>query len=225
MDIDHIVLAAADLERAKAEFAAATGVTPVDGGPHPGGGTCNALVSFGNGCYLEIIAPDPKQSLAGTNGERFAAYTETQLLHWAVRCDDLEATALWLKDRGARPTAIRDMARDAPNGQQLRWRLMGVRAPGLDGLMPFFIDWQDTPHPAATAPSVGDLRSIGIGLSQANPCENALLEVLKGLDAGRTNVRMGGSESTNESTGMKVEFESPRGLQVYESATLAGFGF
>ena len=223
MDIDHIVVAAADLDTAKADFAAATGVMPVDGGPHPGGGTRNALVSFGNGCYLEIIAPDPKQSLTGTNGERFAAFGGAQLLHWAVRCDDLESMALWLKDRGAQPTAIHDMARDTPTGQQLRWRLMGVRAPGLDGLMPFFIDWQDTPHPAATAPSVGALRSMGIGLSQAspNPCDNALLEVLKTLDAGRTNVRMGGGESA----GMKVEFDSPQGVQVYEAASLAGFGF
>ena len=82
---DHIVIAAPDLAQAKLEFEELTGVPPADGGPHIGLGTRNALVSFGADCYLEIIAPDPEQTLVGTFGARLAQLDALTLLHWAVR--------------------------------------------------------------------------------------------------------------------------------------------
>ena len=85
---DHVVIAAPDLEMAKREFEARTGVAPVDGGPHVGLGTCNALVSFaaeGQGQnYLEIIAPDPDQDLNGTFGGRLAKLAEPELLEGSI---------------------------------------------------------------------------------------------------------------------------------------------
>ena len=119
LSLDHIVLAAPDLERAVEDFAQSTGVRPVEGGPHPGGGTRNALVSFGDGAYLEIIAPDPAQEMAGTNGARFERLERAELLHWALRCDDLKQLGLELKGAGYVPGAILDMARRAPDGLSL----------------------------------------------------------------------------------------------------------
>ena len=116
LQLDHIVVAAPDLELAKAEFARTTGVAPIDGGPHPGRGTCNALVSFGASSYLEIIAPDPQQTLAGTNGAKFAELREPELLHWAVRTTDLEAVSLKAKQAGLTPGAIYPMSRNTPQG-------------------------------------------------------------------------------------------------------------
>jgi hypothetical protein len=52
--IDHVILGIDDLDRGVKAFEAATGVKPVYGGKHPGG-TRNALVSLGDGIYLEQL--------------------------------------------------------------------------------------------------------------------------------------------------------------------------
>jgi len=186
---------------------------PADGGPHPGGGTRNALVSFGEGAYLEIIAPDTQQELAGTNGERFARLPRTQLLHWAVRSDNLAALSARLSAGGLTPGAVRDMARVAPGGEELKWQLMGVSGRELGGLMPFFIDWQNTPHPSGTAPVVGRLTSVQLGLPASAQHSGFLGEVLAGLVAAKAE------------PGLAVVFESPAGTQTYEASQPRGFGF
>ena len=60
-DLDHLVYAVPDLAAGVAAITALLGVAPSPGGPHPGLGTRNFLVSLGESCYLEIIGPDPEQ--------------------------------------------------------------------------------------------------------------------------------------------------------------------
>ena len=60
-DLDHLVYAVPDLAAGVAAMTALLGVAPSPGGPHPGLGTRNFLVSLGESCYLEIIGPDPEQ--------------------------------------------------------------------------------------------------------------------------------------------------------------------
>ena len=57
VDLDHLILGINDLQHGIAVFNRLTGVTPRPGGEHPGRGTHNALVSLGDGRYLEIVAP------------------------------------------------------------------------------------------------------------------------------------------------------------------------
>jgi hypothetical protein len=47
--------------------------------------------------------------------------------------------------------------RQKPDGTMLRWTCLGVRNHGFGALVPFVIDWMDSPHPAGAAPRGGSL--------------------------------------------------------------------
>ena len=210
-ELDHIVLAARDLEAAKSAFEAQTGAAPVDGGPHVGLGTRNALVSFGSGRYLEILAPDPAQSLEGTFGEQLAQLTETRLLHWAVRVNDLNAVSRRAKENGFAPGEIRRMARELPGGGRLVWELMSVGGHDHRGFMPFYIDWLDCTHPSETSPLVGPLFAFQLTLP---PGSTLVLH----LNPAPQDVDIVEGDPT-----MTLTFESPNGRVTFTETSPMGF--
>lgn len=63
---------------------------------------------------------------------------------------DIEASVARAREAGYDPGPVRDMSRRRPDGELLQWRL----TPPITGLLPFLIDWGDTPHPAAALPVV-----------------------------------------------------------------------
>lgn len=209
LQLDHIVLAAPDLAGAKERFQRDTGVAPVDGGPHVGLGTRNALVSFGGGQYLEIIAPDPEQ-VGGDFSAALARLGEPELLHWAVRVEALEDLAQRARGCGFEPGEIRRTSRAQPSGELLVWELMGLVGHGSGGFVPFFIDWLDSPHPADTSPQVGALTRFVLALPAGHPV-HVLLAGCAGLDL------------VEGEPFVSVRFESPRGEHGWDAARLAGF--
>src|SRR6185436_20196195 len=62
--VDHLVVAIRSLPEGIAEFERLVGIKAVVGGKHPGRGTENALVSLGDGKYVEIIAPQDGATLS-----------------------------------------------------------------------------------------------------------------------------------------------------------------
>jgi len=151
--LDHLLWAVPDLDDGMRQVAAATGVEAALGGSHPGFGTRNALLSLGDGVYLEIIAPDPDQPLAGTRGEQLAALEAPTLLTFAVRTDSMSDLPALVAAAGLRTPGPVAMSRRHPSGHLLEWQVLRLEGHRYDDLMPFFIDWGQTDHPSGNTPT------------------------------------------------------------------------
>ena len=161
--LDHIMYAVPDLEDSMAEIASITGIVPSDGGVHPGNGTRNALLGLSDSSYLEIIGPDKKQNLENTLGELLVSKNTSGIRAWAVAVSDLELVADVAQDLGFRVRERKEMSRKTPEGSLLEWELLF-----LDGgpLLPFFIDWKGSEHPARKAPSGCGLSELSISAEE-----------------------------------------------------------
>jgi len=208
--LDHLVLAAPDLNDACDAFDAATGVRPVFGGAHPGRGTHNALVSFDASCYLEIIAPDPTQA-GGGMARGLANLTRPTPLHWAIRVSGLAGVIAQLRALGWQPTQIRRTTRTPPNGAPLEWDLAGLAGHDYGGIVPFFIDWRASPHPALSAPRVGRLLSVDFAAQEPEPVQTLLRSF--GIAA----------RVTQAAPAMAFRFASPRGEIEFSGTAPRGF--
>lgn len=143
--LDHIVIAAPDLNELVTRFTELTGITPVQGGRHDTG-SANALVPLAEpkGSYIELIGPDPEA--AGLSADTFALAsteaTEPRVAAWCVRPDSLDRYAAEAEK------TVEDMSRRTPEGGILSWRLIKP-APGVDyAPEPFAIDWMGAQHPS-----------------------------------------------------------------------------
>lgn len=151
--IDHLVYATSDLAASVAELTHRFGVALTPGGQHVGLGTRNYLANLGGGRYLEVIGPDPEQpNHEGRRPFGVDTVSESRLLTWAARVEDLDSAVQATEQAGYDAGPIMAMSRDRGDGGRLRWRL-AVPPDGQDlgGLVPFLIDWGDSPHPAETA--------------------------------------------------------------------------
>ena len=140
--IDHIVIVARDLARVSADFKEA-GFTVTPGGEHVGGATHNALISFADGTYFELIAfkePDRPQShkwwsrLALGEG----------LTDYALGSTDLAADAEAIRRRGLELVGPVDGGRQRPDGVRLQWRTIllgrGASTSNEEAALPFVIE-------------------------------------------------------------------------------------
>lgn len=130
-----------------------TGVRPAMGGAHPGLGTRNAVLGLGGGTYLEVIGPDPDQPEPEAPRPFLVDEVgEPRLVTYACRAVDLDGSVAAARAAGVNLGEPRPMSRVRPDGVRLRWRLTPPDMLLYDGLVPFLIDWGDTPSPAGTAP-------------------------------------------------------------------------
>jgi hypothetical protein len=155
--IDHLVVAAADLDAGAAWLEDRLGVALAQGGRHATMGTHNRLLKLGPRRYLELIAIDP----AAANPERARWFglddpalnariaERPRLIHWVAYCNDIEtASAACREPLGD----ILDLSRGV-----FRWRITvpaNGHLPG-DGLLPSLIQWQSPAHPAELIPDCG----------------------------------------------------------------------
>lgn len=154
--LDHLVVAARDLDSGARWLEEQLGVAPVPGGTHVLMGTHNRLLRLAGGerLYLELIAIDPAAARPsrprwfGLDGPALQARLaeRPRLIHWVARSDDLA------RDVAPAHGEILAMQRG-----DFRWRI-AVPADGslpAGGRAPTLIQWDVPCHPAERLPVSG----------------------------------------------------------------------
>ncbi len=159
--VDHLIYATPDLTAGIEQIEELLGVRPDLGGQHPDYGTRNALLALGDETYLEIIAPDREQP--EPIRPRLFGMDELEgpvLVTWAAKATDLDRLTEAAGVSGTRLGDVKVGGRRQPDGTFLSWRITDPYMPREGGLVPFFIDWGDTPHPAAGTVKGGELLGV-----------------------------------------------------------------
>jgi len=152
MKVDHLVYGAPELNRGIGEIERILGVRASPGGKHPGRGTHNALLGLGPTTYLEIIAPDPEQPQPKTPRPfGLDAVKEPRLIAWAAKGIKLDELTRDAARKGVQLGEVTSGSRQRPDGVVLSWRYTNPQTVVAEGIVPFFIDWGQSPHPAQTA--------------------------------------------------------------------------
>ena len=141
--LDHLVYLVPDLPQAVERFTA-LGLPPTPGGRHPDRGTHNALLRLGPRSYLELLAPDPRSTVAPPRWMGIDLPGGTRISRWAASA-------------GAIPSGerVQSGSRRLPDGRTLRWSLTDPGTTPSTDVIPFLIDWGNGPHPADDLPDMG----------------------------------------------------------------------
>ncbi len=155
--IDHIVIAVRDLAAASADYAA-LGFTVTPGGEHTGGATHNALISFADGSYFELIAfREPDRPQEHKWWPRFAKGEGT--VDFALRADDVAEEAQRLSAAGIAIDGPVDGGRLRLDGERVAWRNLTPHAPGAP--LPFVIE-DVTPREVRVPPGPAADHPLGV---------------------------------------------------------------
>jgi chemotaxis protein histidine kinase CheA len=211
--LDHIVLAAPDLDEAIKEFETKTGLAPVVAGTIKGLGIRCARVSFSDATYLEIIAPDPNGP--GPIGEliKKMKLTDAVPFHYAIRTSKAEELKDEVGKFGYTPDHI-TMFGAKKDGTPKKWEMLYLYGHKLGGICPFFINWSNSDHPCATLPVIGNLKKFTIRA----PSDDPIHKLFEHIDVEGVNIESGSAK-------MSFQFKSAEGTIKYESKKLSGFKF
>jgi hypothetical protein len=137
--IDHFVVVVPELEAAIKSYDE-LGFTVVRGGKH-NIGTHNALIAFGDGSYMELIA-----FLTPVAGHPWydAMSKSGGIVDFCAQTDDLAADVATFRRAGININDPNAMTRDRPDGYRLSWVLSIPNAP-FNGSVPFLIK-DETPR-------------------------------------------------------------------------------
>ncbi len=155
MRLDHISFAAGPdgLDATAQRIGGLLGAEIVAGGVHPRFGTRNRTFPLMGNTYLEIVEVlDHPASDKAPFGQ--AVRERSSLgggwLGWVVACRNLED----VERRLGRESV--EGSRKLPDGEELRWRQIGVNGLRSDPQLPFFIQWESDhdkrPGAGGTAP-------------------------------------------------------------------------
>ena len=212
--IDHIVLAAPDLDEAMGEFEKKTGLAATIAGTIKGLGIKCARISFTDSSYLEIIAPDPKGP--GPIGEliKSKGIKELTPFHFAIRSRRAEALKDEVTKFGYTPDHITMFGAKA-DGTPRKWEMLYLYGHKIGGACPYFINWANSDHPCATLPVVGKLKKVVIRAPEEDPVHKLLGHVA----ADGITVEVGDKPK------LAFSFSSPEGTVKFSTHRAVGFKF
>lgn len=173
---DHIGLWCTDVLESAKRLERDLGVPTHTGGRHEGQGTWNRLVGAGAGQYLELIGLDPQQSVRGAIAAQSADLPDLTPCLLAYRSGKLDAIAKAALAAGCETPGPYPMQRVGSDGVLIEWRILFLTHPD-HSFLPFFIDWQATPHPSV---HLGE----GVGVSDVvlvTPKPDRLTQILRQL--------------------------------------------
>jgi catechol 2,3-dioxygenase-like lactoylglutathione lyase family enzyme len=125
--VDHLVILVRDLARAIADYQS-LGFVVVPGGVHADGKTHNALISFADGAYLELIAF--KAEAPGHFWWRHVA-VGAGLIDFALLPSDTVADVAAARARGLEIDGPNPGGRSRPDGVRLEWQMARPASPEL----------------------------------------------------------------------------------------------
>ena len=156
--IDHLVIGAAELDKATKQIQDFIKAKFLAGGKHPLMATHNRLIKLQNSLYMEIIAADPNASLARNPKRKNrwfsldSSATQKRLsrapqpLCWVVAVNNIEQTSMHC---GYNPGNVIEMTRG-----DLKWKITVSENGELpeSGVLPILIEWPNGKHPTKTMP-------------------------------------------------------------------------
>jgi len=181
--LDHLVYATPDLDSTIDSLEALFGVRAVIGGHHKAWRTRNALLSLGVRMYLEIMGPDeparvPNQPRPFELDELVAP----RLVTWVARSADIQTVISTARHDGVDLGDLQERSRQKPDGSVLKWTMTDLTKPREAGVVPYFIDWGASAHPAESSP--GGCRLLTLKLSHPDAVRIKQILGHLGIDVG-----------------------------------------
>lgn len=177
-EIDHLVIACADLDQGSAWALEMLGVEPVPGGKHATMGTHNRLLKLGPRVYLELIAIDPDGASPARarwfdldNPDVQARASQAPfLLTWVAATGDIY-------DAVNRVPALGEVTPFTRNAYAWKFALPDDGRLNFGGVLPALIEW-NSDHPAAALPDSGcEL----VALDLAHPAAASIVPLFRAL--------------------------------------------
>jgi hypothetical protein len=156
------------------------------------------LIALSESSYLEIVGPDltqPSPTISRWFG--IDSLNEPRLVAWAAKSDDVPELVADSRANGVMLGNVAEGSRRTSTGVTLSWTFTDPDAMVEDGVVPFFIDWGNSPHPASTSPRgprlvsfvaehpdpvrvIRSLAAVGVSLSVDHGDRAALIATLTG---------------------------------------------
>jgi Glyoxalase-like domain len=184
--LDHVLLGTSDMDAALSTFEKLTGHRPIYVVSLNGLGTKSARIAFEEGCcFLEIVAPDPKQSSTSTELKSYLSTLEAGALvplHYAVRRNNAKEFCEAL-DKLVTVDAITMVSHY--KGEPWNWDMVILddSSSSQDGYMPLMVDWGKGHHAAGRLPIVADKATVTVSA----PSSHKMHKVLRTVDVNDEN--------------------------------------
>jgi hypothetical protein len=166
--LDHLVYATPDLNSTVDRIEALFGVRAVVGGHHKAWRTKNALLSLGTRMYLEIMGPDePARAPNQPRPFDLDDLVTPRLVTWVARSADMQTVIVTARRHGVNLGELQERSRQKPDGSVLKWTMTDLTKPREGGVIPYFINWGTSAHPAETSPE--SCKLLSVKLSHPDP--------------------------------------------------------